>query len=131
MSPSPISRAAVRAWGSALRGPDFGLLCAVVLATTLLFTALAGTVLTDPVLTLSVTLSMVGAALAIRAEDSAARLRWGLAFFAGLALSMLAKGPVGWALTLLPLGIWTLWWRRWRALRRGEDLVLSHEERRR
>jgi 4-amino-4-deoxy-L-arabinose transferase-like glycosyltransferase len=102
--------------GSQLRGRDFGLLCAVVLATTLLFAALAGTVLTDPALTLSVTLSMVGAAMAVRVEDSAARLRWGLAFFAGLALGLLAKGPVGWLLTLLPLGVWALGWRQWRTL---------------
>ncbi|MBW2275014.1 MAG: glycosyltransferase family 39 protein [Deltaproteobacteria bacterium] len=104
--------------GCELRGRSFGLLCAVVLATTLLFTALAGTVLTDPALTLSVTLSMVGAAMAIRADAPAARLRWGLAFFAGLALSLLAKGPVGWLLTLLPLGAWAIGWRQWRTLRR-------------
>jgi 4-amino-4-deoxy-L-arabinose transferase-like glycosyltransferase len=102
--------------GTELRGSAFGLLCALVLSTTLLFAALAGSVLTDPALTLSITLSMVGLAMAVRVAEPRARQLWGLAFFAGLGLSLLAKGPVGWVLTLLPLGLWALWWRRWKTL---------------
>ncbi len=44
---------------------------------------------------------------------------WGYLFFVGLAIGLLAKGPVGVVLTAIPVGLWTLWkgglgnvWRR-------------------
>jgi len=44
---------------------------------------------------------------------------WGYLFFVGLAIGLLAKGPVGVVLTFVPVGLWTLWkggignvWRR-------------------
>lgn len=53
--------------------------------------------------------------------DSGDRLRsqepgrvWGYAFFVGLALGLLAKGPVALVLTGLPIGVWVLVRGRWR-----------------
>ncbi len=94
--------------GSALRGPVFGLCSALVLSTTGLFYVLAGGVMTDPSLATSVTLSMVGFAMSLQSSGSCPRRLWGWAFFAGLGLSLLAKGPVGLILTFLPVFIWSV-----------------------
>jgi 4-amino-4-deoxy-L-arabinose transferase-like glycosyltransferase len=92
---------------------------AVVLATTPLFFVSAGAVMTDPALVLGTTLSMAGFWHAMTVEGRAARA-WGYAFFAGLAVGLLAKGPVGVVLTLAPIGAWIVWKRRvadaWRRL---------------
>ncbi|HKC46284.1 MAG TPA: glycosyltransferase family 39 protein [Gemmatimonadales bacterium] len=89
-------------------GVTSGLRAALVLMTTLLFFVSAGAVMTDPALVLGTTLSMAGFWNAMRGTDRAARL-WGYAFFAGLAVSLLAKGLVGVVLTLGPVGVWVLW----------------------
>ena len=95
-----------------------GLKTALVLFTTPLFFISAGAVMTDPALTVGTTLSMVGFWQAMTRERRAARV-WGYLFFVGLAIGLLAKGPVGIVLTGLPVGLWTLWkgglgnvWRR-------------------
>ncbi len=89
-----------------------------VLLTTPLFFIAAGAVMTDAALALGTTLSMAGFWYAMTRPDRRGRL-WGYLFFIGLAIGLLAKGPVGVVLTLLPVGIWTLWkggvgnaWRR-------------------
>ena len=99
-------------------GPDRALRATVVLVTTPLFFVSAGAVMTDPALFLGTSLSMMGFWQAMTRTGSRARL-WGYAFFVGLAIGLLAKGPVALVLTLLPIGIWTLWkggignvWRR-------------------
>lgn len=91
---------------------------AVVLFTTPLFFISAGAVMTDPALAVGTTLSMAGFWQAMTREGRAARV-WGYLFFVGLAIGLLAKGPVGAVLTFLPVGLWTLWkggvgnvWRR-------------------
>lgn len=98
--------------------PGLGLKSAVVLFTTPLFFISAGAVMTDPALTVGTTLSMVGFWQAMTREGRAARV-WGYLFFVGLAIGLLAKGPVGVVLTFVPVGLWTLWkggignaWRR-------------------
>jgi 4-amino-4-deoxy-L-arabinose transferase-like glycosyltransferase len=99
-------------------GSDAGLRAAVVLVTTPLFFVSAGAVMTDPTLVLGTTLSMAGFWQAMTRTGPSARA-WGYAFFVGLAIGLLAKGPVGVVLTLLPVGVWTIWkggignvWRR-------------------
>jgi 4-amino-4-deoxy-L-arabinose transferase-like glycosyltransferase len=99
-------------------GTDAGLRAAVVLVTTPLFFVSAGAVMTDPALVLGTMLSMTGFWQAMTRTGTSARL-WGYAFFAGLAIGLLAKGPVALVLTLPPIGVWTLWrggignvWRR-------------------
>lgn len=100
-----------------LKGVGFGLICALILSTTGLFYVLAGAVMTDLSLMASVTLSMVGFAMALLATTRRQQRVWGLALFAGLGLSLLAKGPVGWVLTLLPIGLWTYWNQQWSRIR--------------
>ena len=99
-------------------GIEAGLRATVVLITTPLFFVSAGAVMTDPALFLGTTLSMFGFWRAITQTGMAARM-WGYAFFLGLAIGLLAKGPVAAVLTLVPIGAWTLWkgdirdvWRR-------------------
>lgn len=64
--------------------------------------------MTDPALFLGTTLSMAGFWQAVTRPGRAGRA-WGYAFFLGLAIGVLAKGPVGVVLTLIPVGLWTLW----------------------
>jgi len=107
-------------WVMAARrgGRELQLKAAVVLVTTPLFFISSGAVMTDPALILGTTLSMAGFWQAMTRSDRAGRV-WGWLFFVGLAIGLLAKGPVGVVLTLGPVGIWTLWkggianvWRR-------------------
>jgi len=91
---------------------------ALVLFTTPLFFISAGAAMTDPALVLGTTLSMAGFWQAMTREGRAARV-WGYVFFVGLAIGLLAKGPVTLVLTFAPVAIWTLWkggignvWRR-------------------
>ncbi|NNL95318.1 MAG: glycosyltransferase family 39 protein [Xanthomonadales bacterium] len=91
-----------------------GWLALLVLASCPLFFVSMGTVMTESGLLFSTTLSMTGFWLAVKQGSKA----WGLLFFAGLGLGMLAKGPVGPALTLIPITMWLATERRWRVLRR-------------
>jgi 4-amino-4-deoxy-L-arabinose transferase-like glycosyltransferase len=90
---------------------DLALRAAVVLFTSGIFFVAAGAVMTDGTLTLGTTLSMAGFWNAIRRTDRGGRI-WGYVFFIGMAIGLLAKGPVGVVLTLLPCGLWVLWKRR-------------------
>ncbi|ARP95228.1 ArnT family glycosyltransferase [Bordetella genomosp. 13] len=83
----------------------------LILATMLLPLVNAGAVLTDPFLAFAVTLSMLSF---VAAQQGGPWYR-GLGFFVGLALGMLAKGPLA---VVLILGVcmgWMLWQRSWRA----------------
>ncbi len=87
----------------------------------------AGAVLTDPFLTLGVTLSLVSFALA----QYDARRVWRYGFFVGVALGLLAKGPL--ALVLIGFPVFVAMWvspdRRacWQALPwwRGSALLMA------
>lgn len=100
---------AALAWRLARRtlGSDVAVRTVTVLATTGLFFVAAGAVMTDAQLTLGTTLSMVAFYMAVRGDPSRSRL-WGYAFFVGLAIGLLAKGPVGVVLTAVPTGLWTI-----------------------
>lgn len=86
------------------RGEDFALRTCVVLATTMLTMVDAGAVMTDPSMFFGTTLSMVAFWLAYR---SGSRV-WGYLFFLGLAVGLLAKGPVALVLSLAPVIGWTV-----------------------
>jgi 4-amino-4-deoxy-L-arabinose transferase-like glycosyltransferase len=88
------------------------LLALLVLASTPLFFASSGTVMTESGLLFSTTLCM---AAFWRWTVNGDR-RWALALFAGLGLGMLAKGPVALAMTALPLALWATANGRWRQL---------------
>jgi 4-amino-4-deoxy-L-arabinose transferase-like glycosyltransferase len=94
------------AWRLAVRrgGALFALRATTVVATSALMLVSAGAVMTDPAMVLGTTLSMAGFWLAVSEHDR----RWGYLFFVGIAIGLLAKGPVATVLTLLPIGAWTM-----------------------
>lgn len=90
---------------SAVKSDAFhGWLAAMVLSTTGAFLLLSGAVMTDTALTLAITLSMISFWLAWNTGSKV----WGYLFFAGLALGMLAKGPLTLVLVGISLGLWVL-----------------------
>jgi 4-amino-4-deoxy-L-arabinose transferase-like glycosyltransferase len=99
-------------------GRDAALLASAFFATTLLAFVAAGAVMTDAALLLGTTLAMVGFWIAV-AAPSPLRRAAGYAFFVGLAIGMMAKGPVALVLSLVPIGAWTLWTRSWRSVWTG------------
>ena len=110
---------ALVAWLAALRGGRDQTLwtLAPFAATALVFIA-AGAVMTDPALALGTTLSMAGFWIAVNAPAPAQRAGASM-FFVGLAVGLLAKGPVAAVLAFVPIGAWTLWTRRWGAVWRA------------
>ena len=94
------------------RGRDVALAAAVVLTSSALFFIGSGAVMTDNALLLATTLCMVSFWRALNDSGRSAR-RWGYAFFVGLAIGLLAKGPIAIVLTGLPIGVWVLWQRKW------------------
>lgn len=93
-------------------GTDYALTAAVIFATTGLCFYMAGGVMTDPALVVSTTLSMVAFWQALT-DTGRKELLWGYLFFMGLAIGLLAKGPIAGVLTLFPIGVWTLWKKKW------------------
>ena len=97
------------------RGHDYGLAASVVLVSSVLFFISSGAVMTDSALTLGTTLSMVAFWRAMNGSGIHAII-WGYLFFLGLAIGLLAKGPIGIVLTFIPIGIWVLWKSGWKVL---------------
>ena len=94
-------------------GRDEALLASAFFATTVLVLIAGGAVMTDEALALGTTLSMVGFWIAVDGPPPLRRVA-GFAFFVGLAIGMMAKGPIVVVLTFVPVGAWTLWTRSWR-----------------
>jgi len=91
-------------WAAAIRGQDFALAATFILFTAAAFVVTSGTVMTDLLMTAGTTLCMVSFWNMWKANESS-RL-WRVLFFLGLAIGMLAKGPIAVVLTLLPIGLW-------------------------
>ncbi|MBC7184497.1 MAG: phospholipid carrier-dependent glycosyltransferase, partial [Marinobacter sp.] len=89
-----------------------GLWAALIYSTTALGFLSAGTVMTDSFLVLATTLVL--SSLVIRLQGGGAL--WGWAFFIGLALGLLAKGPLTLVLTGLPVFVWVALTRQWQTL---------------
>lgn len=89
-----------------------GLWAAIVYSTTALGFLSAGTVMTDSFLVLATTLVLTS--LIIRLQGGSTR--WGWAFFIGLAMGLLAKGPLALVLTGLPVFAWVAFTRQWQTL---------------
>jgi len=106
--------ALVHRLGATRGGRDEALWALALFATTALAFVAAGAVMTDAALGLGTTLAMAGFWVAVDGSASGRRAA-GLAFFVGLAVGLMAKGPVALVLALVPIGAWTLWTRRWRA----------------
>lgn len=68
--------------------------------------------LTDSILIFFITASLYGFWLGLHGDGAVRRWIW--AFYIGMALATLTKGPVGFALPLLVAAIYLTWTRRWR-----------------
>jgi 4-amino-4-deoxy-L-arabinose transferase-like glycosyltransferase len=100
-------------WAKTYRGRNYALLGTTILTSSaLFFVALAG-VMTDLVMIAGTTLSMLAFWNALHGTRS--KLLMGYLFFVGLAIGLLAKGPVAFVLTAIPIGAWVLIHNRWRA----------------
>jgi 4-amino-4-deoxy-L-arabinose transferase-like glycosyltransferase len=99
----------VMVWQLAARqkGPLFARVASLILASCLLFWIAGGAVMTDSSLGCATTLCMVSFWRAMDIKTSPGRL-WGYLFFAGLAMGLLAKGPVALVLIGFPLAVWTV-----------------------
>ena len=89
-----------------------GLWAALIYATTALGFLTAGTVMTDSFLALGSTLVLTSLIIRLQGGTEV----WGWLFFLGLAIGLLAKGPLILVLTGLPVFLWVAVTRRWRAL---------------
>lgn len=94
------------------RGKDYALIVITVLFTSFLFLISSGAVMTDLAMFMGTTLSMVAFWQAMHTKGSACRI-WGYYFFIGMAVGLLAKGPVALVLAGGPIGLWVLWQRKW------------------
>jgi 4-amino-4-deoxy-L-arabinose transferase-like glycosyltransferase len=114
-------------WLSEIRGRDDALVGVVMMAScALIFLSLAN-VMTDMVMAAGTYMSMAGFYSAMERHRNAKL--WGYLFFVGIAIGMLAKGPVAVVLTGLPIGLWVLltgrWKRLWQALPWISGTVMS------
>ncbi len=89
---------------SSIAGQDVAAAALVVYSGMLLTFVAAGTVMTDPYLALGTTWAMVAFYLAPK-EDV---WYWRYGFFIGLAIGLLAKGPLAIVIAGAPIGMWVL-----------------------
>lgn len=105
-----------------LRGPRVALWACIIYSTCTLVYISSGAVLTDPFLALGTTLSMISFAMAVQGQKSALANQldqqekpaptqgcsrwWPYGFFLGLAIGLLAKGPLALVLSFAPIVVW-------------------------
>lgn len=118
------------AWGgAALFGARAGFLAGAMLGSTFLLSTLAGIATTDAVLAGAITLAMaaLGRIYVAASGGMSATRPIKLAFWLGLAVSILIKGPVGplvAGLALVSLGVWDRRWAWMKDLGWGWGLVI-------
>lgn len=88
-----------------LGGSTLSRLSGLILTSMALVFIGAGAVMTDPFLAFGTTLSLTSLALVSLGKTKP----WRWLFFAGLAVGLLAKGPLALVLIGLPIGLWALW----------------------
>ncbi|MBD9358744.1 phospholipid carrier-dependent glycosyltransferase [Methylomonas albis] len=91
------------------RSVDYARSTLLVLASSVLFFVMSGTVAMDQCMTFGVTLALSGFWLALRHRESL----WGYVFFVGLGIGMMAKGPITIVISGLTIGMWTAITGRW------------------
>ncbi|VVT17127.1 glycosyltransferase family 39 protein [Hoeflea sp. EC-HK425] len=101
-------------WVRRVRGADQALVAMAVIATAGLFYGASAFVVTDMAMVLGTTMSMAGFYVCL--TDRSAHRLWGYLFFVGLAVGLLAKGPVAVVLTGIPIFLWIVVGNRWRQL---------------
>lgn len=97
-------------WIASKRNRDQALLTVTLLASTVLFFAAGGAVMTDSSLAICTTLTMIAFWRALQNEGR----HWGYLFFVGLGVGLLAKGPLVGVLTFLPIVPWVILRSEWR-----------------
>ncbi len=103
-------------WTRRTLGRDQALVASTVLSSSVLFFGASAFVMTDMVMVLGTTLSMVAFHRCVRTKG--AHRLWGHLFFVGLAVGMMAKGPTAVVLTAIPIFLWLLVGHRWHLLGR-------------
>ncbi|MDS1140865.1 glycosyltransferase family 39 protein [Pusillimonas sp. SM2304] len=109
-----------------LQGPRAALIAAIIYSTCALSYISSGAVLTDPFLTLGTTLSLISFAMAAHRRNECINGTgnqggasagtppaqgawwWRYGFFLGLAIGLLAKGPLAAVLILAPPAVWSV-----------------------
>ncbi len=102
------------AWVRQHRGVDQALVATTVLASSVMFFGASAFVMTDMVMVLGTTLSMIAFYNCLPGGSSSAT--WGRLFFVGIAIGLLAKGPVALVITMIPILPWLFITGRWRRL---------------
>ena len=105
-----IGVAALVWWHAAGQSRRLAWHAVALLAGSLLFLLSCGAVMTDMALALGTTMVMSGFWWCV---SGAGGLAPRVALFAGLAIGLLAKGPLALALCAVPIGGWILWQRQW------------------
>ncbi len=100
-------------WACPLTGRRTATAAILVTASSALFFVASAFVQTDMVLTLGVVASMAGFYNGLAGSRS-----WGWLFFLGLAIGLLAKGPIAAVLTLTPIMVWMFWRGNWKDIAR-------------
>ena len=102
------------AWVRQLKGTDQALAAATVLASSVMFFGASAFVMTDMVMVLGTTLSMVAFYNCLTGSPGA--MKWGRLFFVGIAIGLLAKGPVALVIVMIPTLPWLILTGLWRKL---------------
>lgn len=97
------------AFASRLFNHRVALISTFIVITSVVGFITSGAVMTDPAMMLSTTLAMISFWFAIEHGSR----RWGYCFFFALSIGFLAKGPVAWVLTGVPIVLWLTLHRRW------------------
>ena len=108
----------LHAWIKRIRDRETAWIAVVILASSGLFFGASAFVMTDIPLALGVTIAMAGFHLGAGAGGGVPDRRWALIGFIGLAIGLLAKGPIVLLLVGLPVGLWILAGWRWSLLLR-------------
>lgn len=85
-------------------------IASTLLSTNAMFYIMSGTVVMEPLLVLSTTLSMVAFWQTLKENN----LYWGYLFFIGLAIGLMSKGPVAVVLIMMPVISWLMISHNWR-----------------
>lgn len=104
-------------WVRQHKDADQALVAVTVIASSVMFFGASAFVMTDMAMVLGTTLSMIGFYNCLM--YSPARVLWGRLFFVGIAIGLLAKGPVALVITGIPIVPWLLltgYWRKLNAL---------------
>ena len=93
------------------RGVEYAKVAVIMLASTVSFFVMAGTVAMDVCMSFGIALAIASFWLALRDDGKA---YWGYLFFIGLSVGLLAKGPISIVLSGISLGLWTVMTGEWK-----------------